>query len=151
MKFMKLAGAALALNFLSVVPVTTVRAGDTPATTRTASSGSVTIKVVDAQGNAVSGAKVQLIKPHKKGDATGEVNRPAPVAEGETDAQGTVTLTGVADGSYRAIAVLRGTGRGAAKVTVGDDATSPTVITFKAKQGKHAKANEDTPATQPAQ
>ena len=96
MKFMKLAGAALALNFLSVVPVTTVRADDTPATTQTASSGSVTIKVVDAQGNAVSGAKVQLIKPHKKGDATGEVNRPAPVAEGETDAQGTVTLTGVA-------------------------------------------------------
>jgi len=148
MKFTKFIVPAVALGLFSTLPSLRVRAGDTPATTQAVGSGSVTIKVVDADGSPVVGAKVQLVQPHKKGDAESGEKRSGPLAEGTTDAQGSVTLSGIVAGSYRAVAILKGSGRGAAKVTVGDEPGAPVTITLK---GKHPKATADAPTTQQAQ
>jgi hypothetical protein len=146
MRFVKFIVPAVALGLFAAIPSLTVRADDAPAATQPAASGSVTIKVVDASGNPVEGAKVLILPAHKKGDPAPTV-RPSPVAQGVTDAQGSVTLTGLPDGKYRANANLKGVGHGSEKVSIGADVDSTTPITITLQ----ARARAAAPATQPAQ
>jgi hypothetical protein len=120
-----------------------------------AGSGKIVGKVVDADGNAVSGARVQLRTPSKKdkdkaeaavtpmgeeGDKPDKPKRsgpPKPLAEVSTDAQGQFEFTGLAAGEYKVNAWKSGAGKADAIVVVNDDqAAEVTLKLVKAEKKK---------------
>ncbi len=115
--------------------------------TAPAGKATVTVTVVDADGKAVSGAKVaiypkqnkhQKVSPANAGPSTqptadGKKSKPEPIAEGESGADGTIALTGVPDGDYNVQARLKGAGGGRAAVVVADGKDATVSVTLKAK------------------
>src|SRR5437762_8242825 len=108
-----------------------VRADDKPKS----DTGTVTGKVMDKDGKAVSGAKVRVTTPGTRRRDSGATTQPASasdagnstaskattrpaIAEGTTDADGKFTLENVPPGDYSVQATLRGQGSGREKVTV---------------------------------
>jgi len=148
MQFTKFMIPAVALGFLAAMPTLAVRADDAPNTapttaptttqpaTQPVALGKVTIKVVDTDGNPVPKAKVQIVQAHKKGDGQTDDKHAGPVAHGVTDAQGAVTLAGIPLGTYRANAVLKGSGKGSEKVSISLDAAATITITLNADRAK---------------
>ena len=97
-----------------------LRAADVTAT------GTVSVTVTDKDGKPVEGATVR-ITAHKPGGknagatanlADAPTTRPAPVAEGKTDAEGKAKLENVAAGDYNLSANLKGAGQARQKITV---------------------------------
>lgn len=129
-----------------------------PTAARADDTGSVSGTVVDSSGKGVPDASVRVTKPHEKGDkgaaaaaggaATGEKKaRPAPVAEGKTDADGKFNLTGIPVGDYVVFAGVKGVGRGMAKVTIAAGTPATCSITLQAgKGGKGAAGTGEKPA-----
>ncbi len=121
--------------------------------------GSITGKVVDSTGAAVEGAKIRVLpamhkeKPKKElnkknleagADAPKEgkdkekPNKPkvAPVAEGESAADGTFKLEGIAAGEYTVVAAVKGKGMGRATVTVADGQAAEVTIKLEMPAAK---------------
>ena len=122
---LKFISPLLALAIIVTLPVSLACADIPTAAPLADSTGTITVKVIDAQGAAVANAKVALILPrrHQKGgSSTTEPsgNRPKldVVAKGVTGADGTFTFTNIPQGTYVAIAGLRGEGFAHARVTV---------------------------------
>jgi hypothetical protein len=120
-----------------------LRADDTTATP--AAKATVTVTVVDASGNKVSGATVGIYpKPAKKHKADAGATtqptddtkkaKPEAIVSGETGADGTVALANVPNGDFVAMAKLKGTGNGRAPVTVSGGADTTVTVTLKAKK-----------------
>ena len=120
-------------------------------------TGSVTVTVLDADGKPVEGAEVGLAMPghhhaqgggkhhHKKGDEPAAENPAAAPAEhaahsdlpkGRTDAQGTVTLAGIPDGSYVVHAHMKGEGAGKETVAIQPSQTATITIHLVKKEHK---------------
>jgi hypothetical protein len=115
----------LVIAVILTLPVSLARAENPTTAPSVNSTGAITVKVIDAQGAAVADAKVALILPrkHQKGGTSAtdtKGNRPKPdvIAKGVTGADGTFTFTNIPDGTYVAIAGLRGKGFGHERVTV---------------------------------
>jgi hypothetical protein len=149
--------ASLAL-LASLGTASMVRAADAP-TTMPAGKATISIKVVDGDGKAVAGATVDLMPPptKKAKGATPTAAGPAgataqpmaadpttptdptppkkvrakPLQTTTTDADGTASFKGVADGTYTVRARLKGTGNGMEKVTVADDKDVTVTVTVK--------------------
>ena len=148
--FVKLIVPALALGLIAAVP-RFVKGDDTPAATQPSKpAGTVTVHVVDSEGKPVANANVTLApapeKGKKKKDPTAAKQKPTPVASGKTDADGTLTLTNIPEGSYRARAKVKGGGTGHEDVIVSAvagaaDPTTvnpPVTITLQPKKNKAA-------------
>jgi hypothetical protein len=142
----------------SLVPL---RADDVPTT------GTLSGKVVDKDGNPVAGARVAAVKaddlrpgrkaapkPPADGSAADApaTNRPTPVATAETDQDGAFTLKDLPVGKYAVLANLRGAGRGRAKgpleVTAGQN-TDAGILTLAASNAKNGKKGGGAPTTAP--
>jgi hypothetical protein len=131
------------------------RADDAPATQPSVATGSVTVTVNDADGKAVVGAHVAITAPRKGGKkkaaaaapqaAAGGGGKATPLAQGDTGADGTVTLKDIAAGDY-SVAVTTDDGqRGRGKVTITAGETASVTVSVKAR-----KPAADAPATSPA-
>jgi uncharacterized GH25 family protein len=131
MRLVKFISPVLVLAVIVTLPVLPARADLPTATPLVNSTGTLTVKVVDAQGAAVANARVALILPrrHQKDGNSATGNRPKPnvVAKGVTRADGTFAFTNIPDGTYVAIAGLRGKGIGHERVTV---TQTPSEITL---------------------
>jgi hypothetical protein len=127
----------LALGFLSA---RSVKADDSSTTQPSASTGSITVTVLDSSNNPVVKANVRLYaKPKPAGDSDdngGAPAKPKAVASGKTDDDGKFTFSDVAYGDYRVRATQKKTGgKGQEQVSVTSDAPNPTVtITFAAPE-----------------
>jgi protocatechuate 3,4-dioxygenase beta subunit len=134
-----------AFGILSAFCFVTVRADDAATGVTAADTGSVTVTVNDDAGNPVPDAKVNVVAPHKEASAPTTQpqdaerhkghGKPDVVASGTTDAQGTVTLSGIPAGKYRVVAHLKGVGKGHEKVEITAGGTASVTITLK----KHEK------------
>jgi hypothetical protein len=119
-----------------------------------ADNGSVQGKVVGKDGNAVSGAKVRLIKAEdvKRGGRGGKKNRdrdpaaaavaegqkrdrPTPVAEATSDGAGAFTMESVPAGEYFVVAGAKGAGRAREKVSVRASETANVDLQLKEGRG----------------
>lgn len=143
---------ALALSFWMSVPKAQ---GQSPVANppTTQPSGVVVVYVVDANNRPVAGATVRLFAaPQRRtGQAAGSAipalaapeddagglykshprRRPQPVAQGQTDARGELTLAGIRFGTYVMWAQKTGFGRGRARVTLDPaNAGSPVSVTI---------------------
>jgi len=131
------AAPVAALAFVLSTAALVVRAED-----GTAGKGSISGKVVDGTGAAVADAMVRVVAAGEKNatkldspigleedggakkDKGGKNGKPPAVAEGKTDAEGKFSLSGIPAGKYAVHAMLKGKGRGNAKVTVEDGKTA---------------------------
>jgi protocatechuate 3,4-dioxygenase beta subunit len=115
--------------------------------------GTISGKVVDADGNPVEGAKVKVMhataKPKKDkkenlegGDAPKPEKpaKPGPVAEGVTDANGTFSFAGIAPGEYMVGAMAKEKGNAKTKVTVVEGETAEVTLELKVQAPKKPKA-----------
>lgn len=145
MRYVTLASTlAIALAFVMF------SASSSKAEVKLMAGGSISGKVVDADGNPVAGAKVKVMaaapaKPKKEklegGDAPKpDKPKPTPVAEGETDANGTFTLNDIPAGDYMVGAMAKGKGAAKEKVTVTEGGTAEVTLTLKAPAPKKPKA-----------
>jgi hypothetical protein len=142
MRFTRIISLIVALAIIVSVPISLARADVPAAIPQEKAGGTITIKVIDAQGAAVAGAKVALMLPRrhekKQNTAAGaKGNRPKPdiIARGETGADGTFVFTGISAGTYVAIAGLKGKGIGHERVTVAQ-APSEKTLTLKPRERK---------------
>lgn len=119
-------------------------------TARAAETGTVTGKVMDKDGKAVSGAKIRLVTPtndkgRKAADAPAAApdkakgEKVAPVAEGSSGTDGAYTLKDVPAGEYVVRANLKGTGNAMSKVTVKAGETATADLTLKMRGGGKGK------------
>ena len=124
-------------------------------------AGSVSGKVVDGEGNTVSGAVVRLMKPFARGRGgaegagkaekqakrgnrpaqqlaakPGKGDRPKPIATATTDAEGKFTLNDIPAGEYVVAAMLRGQGNARQPVTVKAGETATVDLKLKQRGGK---------------
>lgn len=108
---------------------------------RAADTGTVEGKVIGKDGAGVSGAKVRLMKASdvqggKKKEAPAAAapagEKPTPVAETESGADGAYTLKDVPAGDYVVTAMVKGQGNGRAKVSVKAGETAKADLTLKA-------------------
>jgi len=127
-------------------------ADDAPTTQPT---GSITVNVVDQDSKPVAGATVSLVKPgqfhhhdpsSQPSQAPTETHhqRPAPIAQGDTDANGTYTFTNIPDGRYGVMAMLKHVGHGHARVELTGDSASVTITLEPPKTDQ-----QQPPQTQP--
>lgn len=107
-----------------------------------AEKGKINGTVVDKDGKAVAGAKVDLVKPQQRGQAQqGQRQRPEPLATATTDKDGKFELkldkAKVEDGRYRVTTNVQGKGRASATVTVKDGAVEKAVeLKLAERQGR---------------
>jgi hypothetical protein len=145
---------ALALGLMSLFSGRFAKAADAPATQPSAApttqpqTGSITVLVVDSNNQPVADIPVRLFPPRQHhaaqgnqaeggGGGQGGHNRPKPIAQGTTDAKGSVTFDKIPLGDYMLRAGKRGIGRGNANVSLaaaatGGPATASVTITLEA-------------------
>lgn len=136
---------ALAIAFV------TFSASSSKAEQKLMAGGSISGKVVDADGNPVADAKVRVMaapagKPKKDKNLEGgdapkpdKPAKPAAVAEGVTDANGAFTLENIPAGEYMIGAMAKGKGNAKDKVTVTEGGTAEVTLTLKAMAPKKPK------------
>src|SRR5438093_666982 len=148
LRIVKWTSPLLAFALLTALVCAKVRAEDKKDT------GTISGTVVDADGKAVSGAKVAVFhqtehkdaakteeKPKEKELAEGDKpaapkEKQTPVATGTSDDAGKFTLSDVPAGSYNVQARLKGKGTGREKVEVKAGETAEVKITLGEMQGK---------------
>ena len=107
---------------------------------RAADTGTVEGKVIGMDGAGVSGAKVRLMKASdvqgKKKEAPAAAapagEKPTPVAEQTSGADGTFTMKDVPAGDYVLQTNVKGQGQGRAKISVKAGETAKAELTLKA-------------------
>jgi hypothetical protein len=112
-------------------------------------TGNLTVTVNDDAGKPVTGARVSVLakkpletpttQPQAKGGKNKNGKNGKAVAQGTTDDQGTVTLSGIPAGDYRVAARLKGGGRGTENVTIEAGKTATVTITLKAPEAAPAQ------------
>jgi protocatechuate 3,4-dioxygenase beta subunit len=144
-----IAAVALLIGFQT----TAARAQDA-ATTAPAGKATVSVTVLDSDGNPVSAAKVTMMPAKakkKKAAADGAAADPtpapapapvAPPATGVTDADGKVSFPNIADGKYQVQVRSKTAGAGRATVTVADGQDQTASVTLKPR----AAATQPAPA-----
>ena len=121
-----------------------------------AGKGTITGTVKDKDGSPVASAPVRLFNPmeqRKKPAAETQAadpaapgadkvkkEKPTPVAEATTDAEGKFTLPDVPAGSYRVVCAVKGKGRGNQKVEVKAGETATVDIKLAEQAAKKPKA-----------
>jgi uncharacterized GH25 family protein len=114
LRIMKWATPLVALGLLLTLGTSRVRAED-----KKPDTGKVSGQVVDKDGKPVADAKVRILPAsEKKHKGEAKTDRPAPVAEGTTDADGKFTLDNVPAGDYMVQANVKGKGMAREKVEV---------------------------------
>ncbi|MBM3328064.1 MAG: carboxypeptidase regulatory-like domain-containing protein [Calditrichaeota bacterium] len=90
-------------------------------------TGDIAITVLDAEGNAVEGARVIVmpVRLHRRGMIRAHFH-------GETDANGQISFENIPVGNYVVTAGLRGVGIGRARAEVIQDETEEVEITLQA-------------------
>jgi len=150
---------ALAVGLFVALSNRSVRA-DGSATKPSVGTGTLVVNVVDGNGKAVAGAHVRVVVPPPRhrhgagnnsadpapggpadnnppaggGDPNGgqqKPQRPAPIATGVTDANGSITFNDIPAGEYRVAAGLKDVGMGIAMATVAADGTETVTVTLK--------------------
>jgi protocatechuate 3,4-dioxygenase beta subunit len=127
-------------------------ADDAPATQPT---GSIIVNVIDQDSKPVAGVTVSLVKPGQghHHDPTSQPSQaptetphqhPAPIAQGETDANGSYTFTNIPDGRYGVQALLKHVGHGHARVELTGDSATVTITLAPPKSEQ-----QQQPQTQP--
>jgi len=134
---------AMALGLAS----TTVRAEDAPAAKAT---GTVSGKVVDADGKGIAGVEVAALNPADmpaKGAKKGGGAKPTPLAKATTGEDGTYKLEGVPAGKVMLIAHSKEAGMGrstaAVEVTAGQDTKADDIKVAKRAAGGGKKKGAD--------
>ncbi len=139
LRLLKWVAPVAALALLAGFNQGQVRAADEAA----AAKATVNVTVVDKDGKGVEGARVRLMAPPKKAADAATANAagdtPAPkkgggkaIAQGKTDKDGKVALSGVPDGEYVVNAGLKAQNlRGMEKVTVADGKDVSVTVTVK--------------------
>ncbi len=106
-----------------------------------ATGATVTVKVVDAEGKPSAGTKVSIVAAVKRAKRGADAPASQPAADkpvpmtATTDADGTATITGVADGSYNVRAMTKGF-RARGKVVVAEGKAEPVSLTLAAPAAK---------------
>jgi hypothetical protein len=117
----------LALVALALFSSHIVKADDA-ATSQPSATGSISVTVLDPDGNAAPKAALQLYPMIKPDDAGEKPKRGKSLAKGKADADGKYTFSNLANGDYLVSASVKKAGtKGTANATVSDSASSPAV------------------------
>jgi len=110
---------ALSLFALAVFASHAVKADDAATSQPSASTGSVTVTVVDSDNNPVNKVSVKIytkVEGHSKA-----------LNSAKTDKDGKYTFSALANGDYKVTASKKTIGKGSANVSVTDDSANPSV------------------------
>jgi hypothetical protein len=165
-------GAVLAV--VAILSAQSVKGAGTPATPpSTRPTGSITVLVLDSNNKLVPGAMIRLLalhgwhrharlpatQPAAGGQATPgasgptrEHHRPAPIAQGTSDQNGSFTFTDIPSGRYGVMAMMRKVGHGHVRVELspGADGSANAHVTITLTPPQHHRYGGNAPATQPS-
>jgi hypothetical protein len=118
----------LALVALALFSVQMVNADDAATSQPSANSGSISVTVLDPDGNAAAKAALQLYPLTKSDDADAKPKRGKSLAKGKADADGKYTFSNLASGDYLVSASLKKiNAKGTATASITDSAASASV------------------------
>jgi 5-hydroxyisourate hydrolase-like protein (transthyretin family) len=120
----------IALVALALFAGHVVKADDAATSQPSAATGSITVTVLDPDGNPAAKVALQLFPqaPAADDSADAKPKKPKALAKGRTDADGKFTFPNLASGDYRVTAALKKSGtKGSGTASVTDAAPSATL------------------------